>query len=123
MNITTIAIVVASLVVATLLIALLRTAVVVVTHRLEHCSIEADFAIRHNTHITNNRAVVGVLVVELVALRTHKVRHAECIIHREATGARGNLTHHLVGILAVVLKYDMRLGIVQLFGFQLQLLA
>ena len=58
-ELTTIAVVVASLVVATLLVTLLRTAVVVVTHRLEHCSIEANFAIRHNTHITNNRAVVG----------------------------------------------------------------
>ena len=98
------------------LVALLRTTVIVVAHSLKHSGIERYATLRHNAHITHDRFVVGVLVVELIALRTHKACYAEDILLRGITPVRGNLTHHLVGILAVVLESDTRLGILQLFG-------
>lgn len=62
------------LLLTTLGVALWHIATILTTHVGDSREVHFGFTTRHDTYIAHDRFVVGVLVVKLVALRTHVTR-------------------------------------------------
>lgn len=94
----------------------LRIVAIVVTHRLQHLDIDLNIAIGQRTNIIHDSLVVGMLVLELIVLGTHKAGYATYLLLDILAGAilLGDGLDNLLGILAIVLEADIGLGVAQL---------
>ena len=67
---------------ALLLTALLLTALhwrltILTTHTADSCYVDIDFAFGHNAYVSDDRVIIGMLVVELETLGTHITRYID----------------------------------------------
>ena len=99
------------------LIALLTAGAILAAHMHDCREIHLYIFARHGAYVTNNRLVVGMLVVELITLSAHITRdiyHFVCGVR--ALGFVCHLLHKLLEILTIVLKCDASLWVTQLLG-------
>ena len=109
----------------TLLIAhTLRMLTILAAHICNLCEVDLKLSCRHYLEVTHDRFILGVLVVELVALGTHIACYVENLLAHICTVLRLNdMTHKALRMLTIVLEHDTALRIWQLFGLQLKVLA
>ena len=109
----------------TLLIAhTLRMLTILAAHICNLCEVDLKLSCRHYLEVTHDRYILGVLVVELVALGTHIASYVENLLAHICTVLRlDDMTHKALRMLTIVLELDTALRIWQLFGLQLKVLA
>ena len=91
---------------------------------LTEVEVDLKHSCRHYLDVTHDRFILGVLVVEHVALGTHIACYVENLLAHICTVLRLNdMTHKALRMLTIVLEHDTALRIWQLFGLQLKVLA
>lgn len=97
---------------------------ILATHICNLREVDIDIATSHYAEVADDSLVIGVLVLELIALVTHKASYVEHLLaHVCTTLSLDNVANKTLGVLTIVFEHHAALGIWQLLGFYLQVLA
>ena len=97
---------------------------ILATHICHLREVDLDIATRHYAEVADDGIVIGMLVLELVALSTHKTGYVKHLLADICTLlSLDNVANKTLGVLTIVFEHHTALGIWQLFRLYLQVLA